>query len=138
MAAIEIGMQGEYTAESKTMVPALRKRRRRKRRVRIDGRTITARRIRELTAQYLTALGDVSPDQRERCERAAQLVALAEDVRRKALAGRSVSLEDVIRVENAADRARRAIGLPDGNAEPEPVTIADYLRERAAKASELA
>jgi len=98
------------------------RKRQRRSRVPIDGRTRTARRIRELTAGYLAAMGDnASADQRERCERAAQLVALAEDVRRKALTGRSISLDDVIRVENAADRARRGLGLPAiGKAEPTP------------------
>lgn len=69
-----------------------------------------------MTAGYLAVLGDASsPELFERCERVAQLVALAEDVRRRALAGRSISLDDMIRVENTADRARRALGLPNDN-----------------------
>ena len=112
---------------------ALRARKqRRRRRKPIDGRTKTAKRIRELTAGYLAALGDVaSAEAPERCERVAQLVALAEDVRRKALTGRSVSLDDVIRVENTADRARRALGLPNNNgkcAEIDPGKAFDALR----------
>jgi hypothetical protein len=119
-------MRGEYIADSNAM-PARPRKKRRQRRKPIDGRTRTARRIRELAASFLAALGSgLSPELGERCERAAQLVALAEDVRRKALTGRSVSLDDVIRVENAADRARRALGLPTGKREP-VYSLADYL-----------
>jgi len=117
----------------------LRKERRRQReRKPLDGRTRTQRRIRALTAAYLAALGGTaSPEFRDRCERAAQLVAIAEETRCKALSG-GVDLDDLVRVENASDRAVRALG-PDRKREPAGETTGaaemtnSYLKRRLTK-----
>lgn len=128
-------MQSDYVPDSNLVLAnsALRAPKKRRRRCKpIDGRTRTARRIRELLMGYLAAIGGtVSPQLRERCERAAQLVTLAEDVRRKALGGRNISLDDVIRVENAADRARRSIGLDQKPRGPTFVPLRERLMQEA-------
>jgi hypothetical protein len=103
-----------------------RKPRRRTRRKPIDGRTKTAKRIRELTAGYLATLG--APELREQAERVAQLVVLAETARNRALVGRGVSLDDVVRCERCADLALRRLGLPVGKPEPLEPTRGDILR----------
>jgi hypothetical protein len=117
------------------MSDELRKQRRRARdRKLLDGRTRLQRRIRALRDSYLVAIGEMaSPELRERCERAAQLVAIAEDARRKALAG-GFSLDGLVRIENIADRAVRALGL-DRRREPASRRpgINEYLAARQAR-----
>jgi hypothetical protein len=115
----------------------LRKQRRRAReRKPLDGRTRLQRRIRALRDGYLAALGGtVSLELRDRCERAAQLVAIAEEARRKALAG-GVDLDDLVRIENASDRAVRALGLYRPYEPTSRATgLKEYLASRQAKVS---
>jgi len=115
------------------MSDELRKQRRRARdRKPLDGRTRLQRRIRALRHSYLAAIGETaSPELCDRCERAAQLVALAEDARRKALAGVDAldHLEHLVRVENIADRAVRALGL-DRKRELKRPSLAEHLAKR--------
>ena len=75
----------------------------------------------------------MSATQRFAIERAAALVALAEDAKARRLAGdTAVSLEDIVRTANAAARAVKALGKP-GAASPAPLTPAEYLARRAAE-----
>jgi hypothetical protein len=118
------------------MSDELRKQRRRARdRKLLDGRTRLQRRIRALRDSYLAAIGEAaSPELRDRCERAAQLVALAEDARCKALGGGIGldHLEHLVRIENIADRAVRGLGV-DRRREPERSSLAEHLAKRAAE-----
>jgi hypothetical protein len=100
----------------------------------LDGRTIAARRARELAQAFQAEFGGtVSATQRFAIERAAALVALAEDAKARRLAGEmAVSLEDIVRTDNAAARAVKALGKP-GAAIPAPPTPAEYLARRAAE-----
>jgi hypothetical protein len=121
-------MQIKCTADSYTMPT----RKRRQQRKPIDGRTRLARRIRELSTSYLVALGGrVSRELRDRCERAAQLVVISEDARRKAVTG-SIDLDALVRIENTAQRALDRLGL---DRKPEPSDGASdldrYLESRA-------
>lgn len=105
-------MHAEQIMEASAM-PTSSRRKPRHRRKRLDGRTRVVRRIRALTASYLAALDrPASPELRDRSERVAQLVVLGEEARRKALAG-GVTIDDVVRIENAGERARRQLGLDD-------------------------
>jgi hypothetical protein len=95
----------------------------------LDGRTVGARRAHELAAGFEAELGgNITATQRAAIERAACLLAVAEDVRARRLAGESsVSLEDLVRIDNAAMRAVKALGLkPD--AVPKPPSIHEYVR----------
>lgn len=109
-------------------------RKRRQQRKPIDGRTRLARRIRELSASYLVALGGIaSPELRDRCERAAQLVVISEDVRRKAVTG-SIDLDALVRIENTAQRAVDRLGLDRKPAFDDGASELDrYLQRRAAE-----
>jgi hypothetical protein len=100
----------------------------------LDGRTIAARRARELARGFQAEFGGTaSPTQRFAIERAAALVALAEDAKARRLAGDvSVSLEDVVRTDNAAARAVKALGIKSG-APPKAPTLAEHLARRAAE-----
>ena len=100
----------------------------------LDGRTVGARRAHELAQGFQAEFGGtVSATQRFAIERAAALVALAEDAKARRLAGdTAVSLEDIVRTDNAAARAVKALGKP-GAAIPAPLTPAEYLARRAAE-----
>jgi hypothetical protein len=99
----------------------------------LDGRTVGARRARELARGFQAELGGtVSATQRFAIERAAALVALAEDARARRLAGDlGVSLEDVVRTDNAAARAVKALGIKP--ADLKVPTLQEHLARRAAE-----
>ena len=74
----------------------------------LDGRTRAARRARAVVAELVKALGGpdaVSPGQRQACERAGMLTAIAEDLAARQLAGLPVTLDEVLR----AGVARRSV-----------------------------
>lgn len=100
----------------------------------VDGRTLVARRRRELIDIYTSALGgaaSLSEGQRLDIRRAAELVTLAEAERAKAMRGEPVDLSALIRVEGAADRAVRRLGIKPGSTQPKPESIAEYAARRA-------
>jgi hypothetical protein len=78
----------------------------------MDGRTVAARRARELARGFEAELGGtLTPTQRIAIERAAALTAIAEDAQARRLAGDlAISLEDVVRTTNASTRAVRQLG----------------------------
>src|SRR5262245_20580113 len=80
----------------------------------LDQRTIAARRIATLVAMWTAQLGGKLTDGKLiAVERAASLVALAEDARARRLSGDlSISLNDVARLDNSANRAVNALSLP--------------------------
>jgi hypothetical protein len=58
--------------------------------------------------------------------RAADAVSLAEEYRARALRGEPVVLDDLVRLENAASRAVKALGIKRTARDPTP-NLADYL-----------
>jgi hypothetical protein len=88
----------------------------------LDGRTRRARRRRELIAAYSSALGGpaaLTEGQRIDIRKAAELVALAEDCRALAMQegpGGAYAISAMVRLESAADRAIRRLGLPAAGA----------------------
>jgi hypothetical protein len=98
----------------------------------ISVNTARGRRTADLVAAYLVALGN-PPEIERQAEviAAAELQVLAEAARSAAL--RQVGhadLDQVIRLQGAADRAVRKLGLPDRRREPEGPTLSDILTER--------
>jgi hypothetical protein len=81
---------------------------------RIDQRTVSARRTRELIALWTEALGgDVSPVQAMAITHAAACVALCEDAQSRRLAGdTSITAETVVKFSNVAQRAIKQLALP--------------------------
>ena len=78
----------------------------------LDGRTRAARRARAVVAELVKALGGpdaLSPGQRQACERAGMLTAIAEDLAARQLAGLPVTLDEVLRAEGVARRSVQAI-----------------------------
>jgi len=91
-----------------------RKRRRSAPRKSLDGRTWIAKRMRVLREHYLSALGDrnLTVDLEGRISKAAELSALAEDLRARMLRGeRDVCADDLVRMQRLADASVRALGL---------------------------
>jgi hypothetical protein len=81
---------------------------------RLDKRTVLAKRIAELRAIYLGALGgldNLSPIKRMKVDEAAQLKALAELARGSLLRDGNGSLDDIVRIERKASAAERALGI---------------------------
>jgi hypothetical protein len=78
----------------------------------LDGRTRAARRARAVVAELVKALGGpdaVTPAQRQACERAGMLCAIADDLAARQLAGLSVTLDEVLRAEGVARRGVQAV-----------------------------
>jgi thioesterase domain-containing protein len=99
----------------------------------IDGRTIAARRARELARGFEAELGgSLSVSRRLAVERAAALVAIAEDAQARRLASDpAVSLEDLVRIDNTAVRAVRLLGLKPTPAASTPPSLAAWAQQAA-------
>jgi hypothetical protein len=94
--------------------------------------TACGRRIADLVRAYLLALGNPTEiDRQAEVIAAAELQVLAEEARSLALkqVGHA-DLDQVIRLQGAADRAVRKLGLPDRKREPEGPTLSDILADR--------
>lgn len=92
------------------------------RRKRIDGRTKTARRIRQLAAEYAARLGHVAsnPAVAADIQQLSELQALCEDRRGAALRCEPVDLEILNRIESRAYRLRVALGVAGPPPPPPP------------------
>ena len=108
----------------------------------IETNTARGRRVADLVRAYLKALGN--PDSighQAAIIAAAELQVLAEEARTTALrdAGRA-DLDQVIRLQGAADRAIRRLGLADQKRRPVVVgpSLAEYLAASATTAAEAA
>jgi hypothetical protein len=100
----------------------------------LDGRTAATKRARAFAAALAEELGgsSLTASQSAAVERAACLVALAEDTRSRRLAGdQTISLDDLVRVDAAADRALRRLGIKPGAPKPH-VPLRDVLMAEAA------
>jgi hypothetical protein len=95
-----------------------------RRRKRVDGRCKQARRVKELVANYTARLGNNAD--LDRIRRAAELVALGETLRARAMRG-EVDLTVLVKVENLGARAMRSLGLDRGR--PQQVTPQPTLPE---------
>ena len=102
----------------------------------LDKRTRASRRSRELARAFEAEIGGViSATQRLAIERAAALVALAEDAQARRLAGDpSVTLDDVVRIDGAAQRAVRRLGIEQRkrSAGPAIPSLAELIRRTEA------
>jgi hypothetical protein len=93
---------------------------RRDNRPKLDGRLKVAKRVKSHAQKYMQALGyDMEGDTPEHIVRVAELMALAEVCRARALRG-EVEVDLVTRIERLADRALRQLGLPEEAPEIEP------------------
>jgi hypothetical protein len=102
---------------------------------RLERYTARGRRIADLVRAYLAALGHPAEIERQAAViAAAELQVLAEEARTAALRqGLAADLDQVVRVQGAADRALRRLGIKAGAAVAAPPTPAEYLARRAAE-----
>ena len=102
----------------------------------LDGRTRARKRADKLVALFeREAGGTITPTMRIAIERAAALVVLSEDVSARRLSGdMRISVDDVVRIDHAAERALRRIGIGPKLAEKRPPkTLAEYVAEKRAR-----
>jgi len=100
----------------------------------IDGRSRLGRRVADLCEDFAQRLGgwaSLSDTMIASIRRAAELNALAEEVRTHALNSGDIDPIGVVRLEGAAARATRALML-DRPREPEPMTLEQHLARYAA------
>ena len=104
--------------------------------VRIDGRTRMSRRIEELKTIYIAAVSEahgaraLSPMTMIKIEDAATTRAIAEMARQRFItADGTMSADDLVRIENRAARAERALRLGVTTAIPS-ISISPYLAGR--------
>ncbi len=89
------------------------------------------RRRQELIAAYAAQLGgvdSVTPLQMSDIERAAGLTLLAQEMRAKALRGEQIAITDLTRLEGAADRAVRRLGIKPGATTNRTIPLRERLR----------
>jgi hypothetical protein len=95
--------------------------------------TRAGRHRQRMAADFVAALGGadrVNPLQLEDIHRAADLVVLAKTARGELAAGKT-SIDDVVKLENAADRAVRRLNLPAAGAAPAVTgSIHDHVARR--------
>jgi hypothetical protein len=100
----------------------VRRRRKRRKPTRLDHRTRVGRRAGELSRHFAKALTgsgrELSIELTVAIGKAAELVALVEDMRARALRGVDVSPDDLVRMQRVADQAVRRLALPSGSAKP--------------------
>jgi hypothetical protein len=95
----------------------------------IDGRSRLGRRVADLAEDFAQRLGgwaSLSDTMTANIRRAAELSALAEEVRANALRDGNIDPIGVVRLEGAASRAVRALQL-DRPREPAPMSIEEHL-----------
>lgn len=102
----------------------------------IDTNTARGRRIADLVRAYLQALGNPAEIERQAAViAAAELQVLAEAARAAALKQSIGDIDQVIRVQGAADRAVRKLGL-DHQRKPAPIPLRDLLAAEAEAAAD--
>jgi hypothetical protein len=104
---------------------------------RLDGRTRSVRRTRELERAFAAELGGadkLTGAQRDAIGNAARLAAIAEELQARALAGEAVDLASLARLVNASRRARLDLGIkPSKPADDGGDDLERHLRQRAAE-----
>jgi hypothetical protein len=96
----------------------------------IETNTARGRRIADLVRAYLKALGNPTDIERQAAVIAAdELQVLAEEARAAALKSGSPDLDQVERVQGAADRAVRRLGIKPGAARSNEPDLATYLSQ---------
>jgi hypothetical protein len=96
--------------------------------------TARGRRIADLVRAYLRALGNPIEIERQAAViAAAELQVLAEEARASALkqSNGGADLDQIVRVQGAADRALRRLGIKPGK--PAAPSLAEHLAKRAAE-----
>jgi len=101
---------------------------------RLDGRTRGARRRQVLVRTYAAELGGwavLSPTMQLRIEAAAELQVTAELLRARTLAGEIGLTDQLVKIQNVAERAFRQLGFAGQHTKPAAPNLDEYLRAKA-------
>jgi hypothetical protein len=101
----------------------------------VDKRGRFGKRVAELKAIFIAALGDeagLSAMKRLRVEKAAQLTAIAELARGDFMRDGTGTLDDIVRCERKAEQAVRSLGISEAKREKR-LTVQEYLEARDAR-----
>jgi hypothetical protein len=99
----------------------------------IDKRGRLGKRVAELTAMFAAAVhGEQTPMRKLRVEKAAELTAMAEQVRGDYMRDGNGTLDDIVRIERKADQAVRSLGITDAKPKSK-LSIPEYLAQRDAR-----
>jgi hypothetical protein len=99
------------------------------------GRSAEARRVKDLFASYMLALGNPTDNGTVAMVlAAAEAVTIAENARRDHLAGK-IGINDMIRAEGASNRALKRIGLNKPVPKPAGPTLGEFLAARPTRGS---
>ena len=108
--------------------------------VRVDRRRRELRAVKEATAILIDALGGddaVTDFQRAECQRLGELVAIARAQRlRRAMGDTSISIGDLVLLENTIDRALRSLKVTDRPRPPQRRRAAHYGADQAGEGGE--
>lgn len=117
--------------------PASKPRRPRRERARYNGRTAEYFRVKTLEAGFWVQLTNATdPIMEANVTRAAELTALSELIRGQRLRGEAVSVEEIVRIENAARRAVADLGIKSVPQRDAGQTLDGYLEQRYGKHAE--
>ena len=100
-----------------------------RRRRRLDGRTVTARNIKRLVAEYSARLGDAANNELVQADlqKLAETEAISDVMRAAALRGDPVDMAVVVRLQNISKRLRRVLGLDGLPRQKTTDTLEEYL-----------
>jgi len=102
------------------------------------GTTADGRRVRDLFLSFMSALGNPqNANLQANCLKAARLVVAAEIAGARIIEA-SGDLNEMVRIENAADRAVRRLGLPAQVKDAQHVPLRERLKTRAGVPAEAA
>jgi hypothetical protein len=120
-------------SQAKQNAVAAPKRVRRLTLTKVDKRGRLGKRIAELTAMFIAAVGgELTPMRKLKVEKAAQLTAIAELARGDFMRDGKGTLDDIVRLERKADQALRAL-VPTEAKPKAKLTIPEYLAQRDAR-----
>jgi hypothetical protein len=100
----------------------------------VDGRSKLMRRRRDLIALFTAEIGEVTATGMLEVIRAADATAIAENYRARALRGEAIVLDDLVRLENAAARAVKALANKRQPRDAGP-TLAEIIAEHEGAAA---
>jgi hypothetical protein len=94
----------------------------------VDKRGRLGKRVTELIAMFVDALGDdLTPMRKLKIDRAAQLTTIAELARGDFMRDSAGTLDDIVRLERKADQAVRALGIREAKPRGEESPLAAHF-----------
>jgi hypothetical protein len=131
-----IAVAAPLSSRARSVELPSRQRSRRTNRPVAAGNTAISRRVRDLTRAFLSAIGNPNDVALQaQAVAAAEMVAIAELMRERALEGGEVDLSELVRLQSCSERALRRLGIDQRQREPsDGLTLEKYLAQKRARA----